>query len=124
VRTRALAHPDQSVSRLAIAVGSYAVIANPQFERVLTPVEIDHGRGGSRVLPHIRQRLLKDPVCSEVDALRERLGIAFDPQFDIQPACTRAFEQIWQLLQPGQRRTLRALISFAQHSEQAAHLAK
>ena len=110
----ALAHPGQAVA-LAVAGGDRApVVADGQLDlRIEVAQHHLHAPRRVRVLEHVGQRLLGDPVDAQLQLGRQLARRALDLELDRQ---ARAREPADEARQIG------ALLAGPQHAEQPAHL--
>ena len=74
------------------------------------------------MLQHVRQSLLDDSVCREVDACGEQLWLAFDAQLCLDPGGARLPDQTLHVREAWLRRESRILVVLAQSAEQPPHL--
>src|SRR5581483_6351649 len=89
----ALAHPDQAVpSFVAVAVAA-PVVAHRQLD-VPVAVADEHLRPARpRMLERVRQALLNEAVRGQVDARRQLLRLALDPELDRQAGLARMLDE-------------------------------
>ena len=102
--------------------GPAAAVGDLQLELALAPAHAHLGGGLRRMLEHVGERLLDDPVGGEVEPGRQRPPLALLVQHHGQPGGTRALEQRVERAQRGLRRQRRLLLVRVQHAEQPPHL--
>ena len=78
-------------------------------------------RGGGRMLDHVGQRLLHDPVGGQTHLRRHRAEIAGDLHLHRDPGRPAAGRQAVQLVQAG-RMTIPAAVAAAEHAGDAPQL--
>ena len=74
----------------------------------------------ARVLEHVRQRLLHDPVRREVDAGRQLARLALDPELDRQARLAHLFGERLEAGEARLRRERERLVVRAEHARAAA----
>src|SRR3954451_5348772 len=74
------------------------------------------------VLERIRQGLLDDAVCRDLEGERQLPRVAFNGQIDVQAPLARSRDQVGKLREIGLRGELVWLIGTAQEPEQAMEL--
>src|SRR5207237_6742494 len=86
-----------AVSPLVAVASAAAVVAHGQLDLPVAVADEHLGVLRARVLERVRESFLDEPVGGEVDARRELLRIALDPQVDGKPGLARVLDELFEV---------------------------
>src|SRR6266536_2208502 len=118
-----LAHTDETVTFAAFS-SCTTIVGDLELEFVAGVAHDDAGAGRASVLERVRQSLLDDAVSGDVDARRQRSGVALDPQPDGHTGLAHILDQPVEMPHARLRRQRQLVVAVAQDAEQPAHLNK
>src|SRR6478735_12554624 len=122
--THPLLHAAQAVARARLVprVTRGTGVAHFELDRRGEPPDRDRGRRGSRVLAHVGERLLDDPVRREGHPLAERRRWTLDPELDADAGCGGRPDELGDVSDARLRGTGRCGAVDAKDAEQPAQL--